>query len=42
MKDWHKILLGLGIIVAAVAWINYAEDPTGKNLRAAIANTITL
>lgn len=30
------------VAIAAAAWIRYAEHPTARNLRAAIADTLNL
>lgn len=35
---WAWVMLGL----AALAWVRYAEHPTARNLRAAIAATLDI
>jgi hypothetical protein len=35
---WMWLMLGL----AALAWVRYAEHPTARNLRAAIAATLDI
>jgi hypothetical protein len=39
LKEVQALLL---LALAAVAWVRYADHPTARNLRAAIADTLSL
>lgn len=41
MSD-QDILLCMMAAIAAAAWVRFAEHPTARNLRAAIADTLDL
>ena len=41
MSQGRLVLLVMGLL-AAFAWVNYAEHPTARNLRSAIASTLPL
>ncbi len=36
----NKIYAYLGVAITAVAWVVFAEHPTARNLRRAIADTL--
>ncbi len=37
-----RLVFVITISLAALAWLSYAEHPTAKNLRSAIADTLPL
>jgi len=38
----NKLVFLLTVAIAVAAWLTYAEHPTGRNLRAAIIDTLGL
>lgn len=42
MMSTNQVIFVAMVVMAAAAWVSFAEHPTARNLRVAIAHTLRL